>query len=167
MPTLRLAPVALVVAILGLPGMAEAELALHKVAEFASPTYLTAPPEDRKRKFVTERAGRIRVVLEGRKLGHPFLDIRDKVSTAGEGGLLSMAFSPDYARNGRFYVYYVDNGNDIRVDQFRARKANRARESSRTKIIEISSPAQTHKGGQLQMTASGWLLLATGDGGNF
>ena len=55
------------------------------------------------------KPGRIRVVKQGRLLATPFLDITDRVTTGGESGLLSMAFAPDYARSGRFYVLYVAN----------------------------------------------------------
>jgi hypothetical protein len=152
-----------------LPGSADAGLDLRKVGEFAGPTYLAASADDRRRKFVTERRGTIRVVAGGKVKSRPFLNIKRRVSTRGEGGLLSMAFSPDYGRDRRFYVYYVDNSEDIRVDQFRAKPGapNQARAGSRQRIIGIKSPPDTHKGGQLQMTESGYLLLATGDGGDF
>ena len=97
---------------------ASAGVRLHLVGRFAAPTYLTAPPGDRRRRFVVERAGRIRVILGSRKLKAPFLDIRGRVQTGGESGLLSMAFAPDYATSRRFYVYYTDHAGSIRVEQY-------------------------------------------------
>ncbi len=97
---------------------AATQLRLLRLGSFDQPTYLTAPRGDRRR-FVVERPGRIRVVSGGRVLGTPFLDIADLVTTGGESGLLSMAFAPDYARSGRFYVYYTDSDGYIRIDQFR------------------------------------------------
>ena len=68
------------------------------------------------------------MVSGGRVLGTPFLDISDLVTTGGESGLLSMAFAPDYASSGRFYVYYTDSDGYLRIDQFRRSpsKPNRA-----------------------------------------
>ena len=73
------------------------------------------------------------MVVGSRKLRTPFLNIRGRVSTAGEGGLLSMAFDPGYARNRLLYVFYVDNAGSLRVDRFRAsaRNPNRAARGSR------------------------------------
>ena len=82
-------------------------LGLQRIGSFSSPVYVTAPPGDSRRLFVVEQEGVIRVVRDGRKLPTPFLDIRDRVQCCGEQGLLSMAFAPDYARTGRFYVYYT------------------------------------------------------------
>jgi glucose/arabinose dehydrogenase len=153
-----------------LPASAPAALDLSKVASFNSPTYVTSPPDSRKRLFVTERPGKIRVVTEGKKRSQPFLDISGKVGTASEGGLLSMAFSPGYKKNRRFYVYYVEDGSqNIRIDEYRTRRSSptRADKGSGRKIIEIGSPDDTHKGGQLQMTPGGYLLAGTGDGGDY
>ena len=75
---------------------------------FDSPIYVTAPRGDPRRLFVVERGGTIRVVLDERTLDQPFLEIPGGVGAAGEQGLLSMAFSPGYARNRRFYVFYAD-----------------------------------------------------------
>jgi hypothetical protein len=145
----------------------EARLGLHRVGHFNSPTYITGTEADPKREFVVERAGRIRVIVQGDVKHHPFLDITSRVSTRSEDGLHSVAFAPDYDETGKFYVYYVGTDHDIHIDQFRTRRPNRARRSSRQKFIEVKSPPDTHKGGQVQMTAKGYLLAATGDGGDF
>ena len=67
------------------------------------------------------------VVRGGRTLRAPFLDIRSRVLAGGEQGLLSMAFAPDYARSGRFYVYYTDRGGQQRIVEYRRASADRAR----------------------------------------
>src|SRR4051812_23119794 len=85
---------------------AHAAPALVKVGDFNSPTYATAAPGDASRLFVTERGGRIRVVRDGTVLPAPFLDLTSIVEAGyEERGLLSVAFAPDYATSGRFYVY--------------------------------------------------------------
>ena len=46
------------------------------------------------------------------------------MTTGGESGLLSMAFAPDYASSGRFYVYYTDSTGYLRIAQFRRSSSN-------------------------------------------
>jgi glucose/arabinose dehydrogenase len=140
---------------------------LLRLATFAQPTFLTAPPGDPERRFVTERAGRIRVVVGSRKLRTPFLDIRGRVQTVGESGLLSMAFDPGFARNRLYYVYYVDNGGALRVDRYRAsaRNPNRTARGSRRSITRQPHARLNHKGGQLAFGRDGMLYVGFGDGG--
>jgi len=140
---------------------------LLKVGTFDSPTFLTAPPGDRNRRFVTEQEGRIRILRGGRKLSRPFLDITERVASGGESGLLSMAFAPDFARSRRFYVYYVDNGGDLRVDSYRSsrRFPNRTQPGSRRGVIREDHRRGNHKGGQVQFGKDGKLYVAFGDGG--
>ena len=135
---------------------------------FDSPIYVTAPSGDTRRLFVVERDGAVRVVRAGRKLKRPFLRISDRVSTAGERGLLSIAFAPGYQANRRFYVFYTDRGGDLRVDEFLRSPANpnRALRDSRRKVIEVEHSARSnHNGGQLQFGPDGLLYISTGDGG--
>ena len=139
---------------------------LLRLGSFDEPTYLTAPRGD-SRRFVVERAGRIRVIQGGRVLGPPFLDISDRVTTGGESGLLSMAFARDYASSRRFYVYYTDQQGFLQIDQFRAppERPNRADPSSRRSVIRVPHHRFNHKGGQLQVGADGMLYAGFGDGG--
>jgi glucose/arabinose dehydrogenase len=138
---------------------------LVTIGRFHWPTYVAAAPADRRRLFVVERAGVIRVLRRGRRLRAPFLDIRRRVGTVGEGGLLSMAFSPHFRRSGRFYVFYTDRAGDIRVDEFRRRGADRALPSSRRRVLFQRHPGTNHKGGQLQFGPDGMLYVGLGDGG--
>jgi glucose/arabinose dehydrogenase len=139
---------------------------LQPVGRFSSPIYVTAPREDTDRLFVVERAGRIRVLVNGRKRSAPFLDIRGLVSTGGERGLLSMAFAPDYASSGRFYVYFTDNRGDIRIEEFRRASADRAARRSRRTVLRVGHRRYSnHNGGQLQFGPDGFLYAGTGDGG--
>jgi glucose/arabinose dehydrogenase len=108
-------------------------------------------------------------VRRGRKLGRPFLDIRERVLFGDEQGLLSIAFHPRYARNERFFVYYVNDEGNIEVDRFKrkGRSATRAAEGTRRKVIEVPHPTFTnHDGGQLQFGPDGFLYIGTGDGGS-
>ena len=149
------------------PARASRGVRLRLLGRFREPTFLAAPRGDRSRRFVVERAGRIRVVRRGRKLGTPFLDIAGDVQTGGESGLLSMAFAPDYARSRRFYVYYVGNDGSIRIEEFRrsAGSADRADPGSRRVILRQEHKRFNHKGGQLQFGPDGMLYAGLGDGG--
>ena len=139
---------------------------LQRIGTFEAPTYLTAPPGDRRRLFVVEQAGTIRVVRDGRKLGTPFLDLTSDVQAGGERGLLSMAFAPDYAASGLFYVYFTGNDGDIHIQEFRRASANRADRGSRRELVRIEhSTYPNHNGGQLQFGPDGRLYAGTGDGG--
>jgi glucose/arabinose dehydrogenase len=137
---------------------------LRLVGRFESPTYLAAPPGDRRRRFVVQREGSI-VVVRGRSRS-TFLDISDRVTTGGESGLLSMAFAPDYRTSGRFFVYYTDNEGFIQIDQFlRSSDPNRADPASRRSVLRIPHFRFNHKGGQLQFGPDGMLYAGFGDGG--
>ena len=79
-------------------------VSLQSVGNFIEPVYMTSPPGD-PRLFVVERGGRIQVVHDGTT--SQFLDIHDRTTTVGDRGMLSMAFDPNYARTGLFYVFYT------------------------------------------------------------
>jgi glucose/arabinose dehydrogenase len=139
---------------------------LLRLGSFDEPTHLAAPRGDRRR-FVVERAGRIRVVRGGRVLGAPFLDISERVSTGGESGLLSLAFARDYETSGRFFVYYTDRRGYLQIDSYIASAADpdRAEEGSRRSIIRVAHRRANHKGGQVHVGPDGMLYAGFGDGG--
>lgn len=179
MPTLRLlapllavAAVALIVSAIVVAGSEPdletgeegAALRLVEVASgLQSPTYVAAAPGEPGRLYVVEQQGRIRVVENGALIEAPFLDIVDRVKSGGEQGLLSVAFHPDYQRNGLFYVDYTDSAGDTRVVEYRARgdaSPVRTRE-----LFFAEQPYPTHNGGQLAFAPDGRLLVGMGDGG--
>jgi glucose/arabinose dehydrogenase len=135
---------------------------------FAQPVYVTSPPGDASRLFVVEKTGRIRVIENGALLITPFLDISRLVSTSGEQGLLSMAFDPHYATNGRFYVDYTNVTGDTRVVRYTVSKAdlNVANAGSARTILGVHQPYANHNGGQLQFGPDGRLYVSLGDGGS-
>jgi len=152
----------------GNPPPAALTLALAPfAANLSNPTFLTAPPGDA-RQFIVERAGRILVMQGGTLLSQPFLDIRALTDTTGEGGLLSMAFDPGYATNGRFYVYRTNASHDIVVERYTvSNDPNRADPASALAILQIAHPTYTnHFGGLLAFGPDGYLYLGTGDGGS-
>jgi len=143
-------------------------LELKKIGAFDAPVHVEDAPGARKLLFVVEQPGTVQVLRKGKRLARPFVDIRDQVRYGGEQGLLSIAFDRGYARNRRFYLYYVTKGGDIRVDMMRRKRGSttRAEPKSRRKVIEIPHPRfDNHNGGQLQIGPDGSLFLGTGDGG--
>ncbi|MDO8042047.1 sorbosone dehydrogenase family protein [Janthinobacterium sp. SUN137] len=144
-------------------------LRLQEVASgLDAPLFLTAPPGD-SRLFIVERAGRIRVVQNGSLLATPFLDISTLTTTSGERGLLSLAFHPQYASNGYFFIYYTNLAGDIVIErrQVSAGNANVADPLSALAILTIAHPAfSNHNGGLLSFGPDGYLYAGTGDGGS-
>jgi glucose/arabinose dehydrogenase len=140
---------------------------LVPVGRFRSPVYVTAPRGDRRRIFVVEQDGTIRVVRGGRRLSRPFLDIRRLVTSGGEQGLLSMAFAPDYARTRRFYVNYTDKQGLQRVVEYRRSRASadRALSDSARTVLRYDGEEPNHNGGLLVFGPDRLLYIGTGDGG--
>ncbi len=144
-------------------------LALREVASgLETPLLLTAPANDTRR-FIVERPGRIRILAaDGSLRATPFLDLSGLISVTGEGGLLSMAFHPGYAQNGRFYIYYTDKFSNIAIDEVKVSSSNPdvADKDSLKRIITIPHPQYTnHFGGYLAFGPDGYLYAGTGDGG--
>jgi glucose/arabinose dehydrogenase len=126
------------------------------IGDFDQPVAVAAPPGDPDRLFVAEKPGR--VMLRTPSGATPFLDIRGDVEDGGEQGLLSVAVAPDYAVSGRIFVFYVDNGGDLQVQE--------VRNGARTPVLTIQhDQADNHNGGQLLFGPDGALYLSTGDGG--
>jgi len=153
--------------------------AQHQAVRVASglslPVYVTAPPGD-SRLFILERGGRIKILQNGQVLATPFLDASGPVEVGDqfcECGLLGMAFHPDFASNGVFYLYYAGDGSanaglqlESRVSRFFVDppNGNVASVGSETVLFRLSQPANNHNGGTIAIR-DGWLYLGLGDGG--
>ena len=139
-------------------------LSTQRVGSFDQPIYVTSAPANPDRLFVVERGGSIVVVENGEV--KPFASI--PVSKVGEGGLLSIALSPDFATSGRLFVYYTGpqaENPDIHVAELVA-SGSSAPLSSLRNLLTIEHPNQdNHYGGQLQFGPEGNLFVSTGDGG--
>jgi glucose/arabinose dehydrogenase len=147
----------------------ELELSLVPVASLAEPTALAARPgsEDL---WVLERSGRVRVVertIESdteqlKLLIEPVLDISDQVGTAGEGGLLGLAFSLD---GGLLYLHYTDVDGDTVVSEVEVAETTADPASERV-LLQVDQPFSNHNGGDLAIGPDGYLYIGLGDGGS-
>lgn len=142
------------------------QIGLQLVAEGLSfPGDVTHAGDGTGRLFVTELGGTIRIWDAEQLLELPFLDLRDKVAHGWEQGLLNVTFHPQYAENGRFFVYYVSSEDERGViSEFQVSEdPNRAQSQERV-LLEIPSERKAHYGGQMQFGPDGYLYIALGDG---
>jgi glucose/arabinose dehydrogenase len=166
---------ALLLVVALMPATARAAVHATPVASgFHMPVLVTGSPGDPHRLYVVEQSGTIQLLRDGARTAAPFLDITSDVRSGGEQGLLSLAFAPDYATSGKFYVYYTaprpgDNGGSIiTVDEFtRSSDADRADVTTRRNVLQIDHPTNgNHNGGTLMFGPDGYLYITTGDGGS-
>lgn len=142
---------------------------------FARPLFVTFAPGDSARLFVVEQDGNIRVIEDGSVLEEPFLDLTANVEIEGnEQGLLGLAFHPDYADNGRFYVNYTANASvpdatlnaTIVAEYTVSDDPNVAEPDSERRLLTQDQPARNHNGGMLAFGPDGYLYIGLGDGGS-
>jgi glucose/arabinose dehydrogenase len=179
---LLLACAGMLAAALGSPSLQAQTLppldAIRIAGGFSSPLFVTAPPGDTSRLFVVEQGGLIRIIdLTTRTVKPtPFLDLSDEVSFVSEEGLLGLAFDPNYAASGRFYVNYVAPGGSFgqgvtHVALFRvSSNPDVADAASERTLLTFDQPQTNHNGGWIGFSPrigdEGNLYIATGDGGN-
>jgi glucose/arabinose dehydrogenase len=138
----------------------------------SSPVHVANAGDGSGRLFIVEQTGYIRIFKNGSLLPTPFLDIHNLVSCCGEQGLLSVAFHPDYANNGYFYVYYTNNlvsPGDVTLARYHvSADPDVADPSSAQIVLVVPHPTNyNHNGGQLAFgPADGYLYMGTGDGGS-
>lgn len=133
----------------------------------SNPLFLTAPAGD-PRLFIVEQPGRIRIFKGGQLLATPFLNVSSKITSGGERGLLGLAFHPQYATNGLFYVYYTDLQGNLMVERYHvSTNADVADASSGQTVITQAHPNfANHNGGNLLFGPDGMLYVGMGDGGS-
>lgn len=136
---------------------------------FSNPLYLTSPPGDFNRLFIVEQnSAQIKIIKNGSVLPTPFLDLNPKASDGGEGGLLGLAFHPDYSNNGLFYVNYTDNSGNTVLARYRVSgNPDIADPGSELVFANVTQPFSNHNGGMMAFSpVDGYLYLFFGDGGS-
>jgi glucose/arabinose dehydrogenase len=132
------------------------------------PLYVTHAREGSGRLFIVEQAGRIKVLPPGAAVPTVFLDITDRVLDDGERGLLGLAFHPDYATNGFFYVHYTDSTGDVIVARYLV-SANPDVANPGSEVILKTIPHSqfaNHNGGMVEFGPDRHLYVGVGDGGS-
>ena len=175
MPSLRTTSAISILA-LGLTSSAAAQLRTQvHAAGFRFPLAFVQDPVDRTVQHVVEQGGRIRPIRNGSVLGADFLDLTSAVRSGGEQGLLGLAFAPDYATSGRFYVNFTNTAGHTVVARFRrsadpfvADPASRfdLRWGGPNAPALIEQPFANHNGGNLAFGPDGFLYIGLGDGGD-
>jgi len=173
-----------------IPGNLQPDLKLI-ASNFVSPVTLQESPDGTGRLFVVDQIGKIWIIQDGNTLPQPFLDISSKLVSLtpdyDERGLLGLAFHPDFANNGRFYLFYTappppggpttdagntglpmtwDNTTTISEFIVSASNPNLADIFYERKILQVSHPQANHNGGTLAFGEDGYLYISIGDGGN-
>ena len=138
-------------------------------AGLSSPLLVTHARDGSNRIFIVEKGGVVRVLPPGASAPTVFLDISAIVATAGEQGLLGLAFHPQFAANRRFFVYYTRNPDGaIVVAEYGvpAGTPNRAADNSEAVLLSFAHPFSNHNGGMIEFGNDGLLYIASGDGGS-
>ncbi len=118
--------------------------------------------------FIAEQDGIIKILNEdGSTNSIPFLNIESIVNSSGERGLLGLAFHPDYAKNGFFYIHYSNLSSDTQISRYSVSTgdANVADPNSELPILNVNQPQSNHNGGTITFGPDGFLYIGLGDGG--
>jgi glucose/arabinose dehydrogenase len=150
--------------------------AISVASGLTRPLFVTAPPADSGRLFIVQQDGRIRILnlATGILNPTPFLTLTG-LATGGEQGLLGMAFDPNYAANGKFYLNFTVPGGAFgngvtHVSQFStSANPNIANPTSERILLTFDHPQANHNGGWIAFSPRAGdannLYIATGDGG--
>ena len=152
------------------PSLGRVKIRWAKVTNgFSQPTQVTSARDGTKRLFVVEKSGGVKVVRGGKTLKRKYLNVSKRVRTAGEGGLLSIAFSPSFKTDKLLWIAYARKSDgDLVVGRMRAPSARAKHVRSRTlkPVLRVEhSQNDNHYGGQLAFGPDGKLYIGTGDGG--
>jgi glucose/arabinose dehydrogenase len=157
------------------PAFAQIRLDTY-VSGLSAPVEFVQDPTNPSVQYVVEQFGLIRVIQNGVLQATPFLDASAMITAGGERGLLGLAFSPDYATSGRFFVDFTDMAGNTVVARFRRSAANPLVADPSTRFDLrwggatgqrfIVQPFANHNGGHLAFGPDGYLYVALGDGGD-
>jgi glucose/arabinose dehydrogenase len=134
---------------------------------FSSPVEIAHPVND-SRLFIVEQTGKIKILnANGTTNATPFLNVASLITTAGgEQGLLGLAFSPDYATNGYFFINYTRTNGDTVIARYSAPANANVAGTTGTIILVVPQPYSNHNGGSIKFGPDGYLYIGMGDGGS-
>ncbi len=145
-------------------GDGEGGVKLEEIGSFEQPVYVAQPPEGGDL-YVVEQTGRVQRLPEDGGEPEVFLDVADQITCCGEQGLLSIAFAPDYADSGLFYVSFTNAEGDSRVVEYRSEDGAPVDAADGREVLAQDQPYPNHNGGLVLFDPMGRLLLGLGDGG--
>ncbi len=150
------------------PAVAETIGTVRVASGLSRPVFVTSPPGDTNRLFIVEQhTGRIKILDRGTGTinATPFLTVGG-LSTGNEQGLLGLAFHPDYANNGFFYVNFTASNRATNIRRYQvSANPDLANSGSATTVLTYSQPQSNHNGGWAGFGPDGYLYLGSGDGG--
>lgn len=133
---------------------------------FSSAITIAHPPNDA-RLFVVQQGGLIRILnSNGTVNATPFLNLSTIISSGGERGLLGLAFHPNYATNGLFFVNYTNPAGNTVIARYGVSANPNVANTTGTILMTISQPYSNHNGGSIQFGPDGYLYIGMGDGGS-
>jgi glucose/arabinose dehydrogenase len=142
---------------------------INPASEWVQPLEMVSVPGEGEQYLIVAQPGIIHLFDRASGESQTFLDIRGRVSSGGETGLLGLALHPGYTTNGYFYVYYTRHapGLESCVSQFQVNPEQPAQvlEGSEQELMVIAQPLANHNGGKIAFGPDGYLYIATGDGG--
>jgi glucose/arabinose dehydrogenase len=150
-------------------GDPDAAIKLRLVSkDLRSPVFVTHAGDGSGRIFVVEKGGTIAILRDGQRVAEPFLDVASLITARGsEQGLLGLAFHPDYASNGRFFIYYTAQNGDNTLARYQVSdNPDLADPASATLLFAVPDPAANHNGGMVAFGPDGYLYVGLGDGGS-
>jgi hypothetical protein len=157
--------VAAAILTLSIPLLAAIQL-VPVVTGLSSPVFVGHAGDATNRLFIIEQAGIIKVLQPGSSSPTTFLDIRNKILFGGEQGLLGLAFHPQYASNGRFFVFYTNTAGNQVIAEYGVSGNPNVASTTETILLTIPHPSFTnHNGGMLAFGPDNYLYIGVGDGG--
>ncbi len=132
------------------------------------PLYVTSAGDGSDRLFIVEQTGRIFIYKGGHLKSHPLLDLRGRVSSGSEQGLLGLAFPPDFEASGRIYVSFTDRRGTSHLVRYRISTTHpdRLDPTSAETLLTVDQPYPNHNGGHILFGPQGYLYYGLGDGGS-
>lgn len=136
-------------------------------ANIEAPVAIAHAGDGSGRLFIAQQIGRVLVWKDGVVLAEPFIDISDRISCCQERGLLGIAFHPDFASNGQFFLNYTGSSFETVVSRFTASvNTNTVSADTEEVLLSVDQPFSNHNGGHLAFGPDGYLYIGLGDGGS-